>query len=267
MTVDRRILFVPPLWWHYVESLDQATVSANTWVELESDHEARLQEALARIVVCAVKTQPHPDNLARWLNPSEDDDVSYETNLRYLNAGSPSSARLLAVGSLPPAPGRLPPSEEAQGRRVGARQLLQLQLPRRSPQPDYGGRISVGRSRGGRRSQHAVRRFPRPVGSRFRLPDLRRGGTRGAREPGGRCRGCRRGRCRGYGHAVGVRRSPGRGEGDREAAEAAAQRVGGSLVSLNCEEKRTEHEACGEQRTHGGGCQLNPGVASERSSV
>ncbi|XP_032833369.2 HSPB1-associated protein 1 isoform X2 [Petromyzon marinus] len=81
-----QILFVPPLWWHYVESLDQATVSANTWVELESDHEARLQEALARIVVCAIKTQPHPDNMARWLNPSEDDDVSYETNLRYLNA-------------------------------------------------------------------------------------------------------------------------------------------------------------------------------------
>lgn len=95
-----QILFVPPLWWHYVESLDQATVSANTWVELESDHEARLQEALARIVVCAVKTQPHPDNLARWLNPSEDDDVSYETNLRYLNAALralPGSSRSEAV--------------------------------------------------------------------------------------------------------------------------------------------------------------------------
>ncbi|XP_071513292.1 HSPB1-associated protein 1 [Panulirus ornatus] len=39
------VLFVPKQWWHFVENLDFA-VSINTWIELPSDREERIKEAL-----------------------------------------------------------------------------------------------------------------------------------------------------------------------------------------------------------------------------
>ncbi|XP_059823668.1 HSPB1-associated protein 1 homolog isoform X4 [Hypanus sabinus] len=79
------VLFVPRHWWHYVESLDPVTISINSWIELGDDNEARVGEALARTVVCAVKSaDPHTDP-ASWLNTTEGAVTSYETNLHYVN--------------------------------------------------------------------------------------------------------------------------------------------------------------------------------------
>uniref|UniRef100_UPI00358F0BC7 HSPB1-associated protein 1 n=1 Tax=Myxine glutinosa TaxID=7769 RepID=UPI00358F0BC7 len=79
------VLFVPPKWWHDVECLDPINVSSNSWIELSSDKEARVEEALTRTLVCLLKSQDHQDNTDCWLNPTEDEDVTYKTNLRFLN--------------------------------------------------------------------------------------------------------------------------------------------------------------------------------------
>ncbi|XP_007942119.1 HSPB1-associated protein 1 [Orycteropus afer afer] len=80
-----QVLFVPRHWWHYVESVDPVTVSINSWIELEEDHQARVEEAITRILVCALKTAEDPDNTKAWLNPTEVEETSHEINCRYLN--------------------------------------------------------------------------------------------------------------------------------------------------------------------------------------
>ncbi|XP_012862615.2 HSPB1-associated protein 1 [Echinops telfairi] len=80
-----QVLFVPRHWWHYVESIDPVTVSINSWIELEEDHQARVEEAITRVLVCALKTAEDPDNTKTWLNPTEVEDISHEINCRYLN--------------------------------------------------------------------------------------------------------------------------------------------------------------------------------------
>ncbi|XP_017565014.1 HSPB1-associated protein 1 homolog isoform X3 [Pygocentrus nattereri] len=66
-----QVLFVPRHWWHYVESIDPVTVSVNSWIEMEVDDEARVEEALTKTIVCALKTTPSLDNKDNWLNPTE----------------------------------------------------------------------------------------------------------------------------------------------------------------------------------------------------
>lgn len=66
-----QVLFVPRHWWHYVESIDPVTVSVNSWIELEEDHQARVEEAITRTLVCALKTAEDPHNTRAWLNPTE----------------------------------------------------------------------------------------------------------------------------------------------------------------------------------------------------
>ncbi|KAM4697931.1 HSPB1-associated protein 1 [Rhinophrynus dorsalis] len=80
-----QVLFVPRHWWHYVESVDEVTVSINSWIELDSDHEARVAEAVTRMIVCAFKSAEGPSGSPDWLNPTEDEVTSHETNLQYLN--------------------------------------------------------------------------------------------------------------------------------------------------------------------------------------
>ncbi|XP_004373683.2 HSPB1-associated protein 1 isoform X2 [Trichechus manatus latirostris] len=80
-----QVLFVPRHWWHYVESIDPITVSINSWIELEEDHQARVEEAITRMLVCALKTAEDPDNTKAWLNPTEIEETSHEINCRYLN--------------------------------------------------------------------------------------------------------------------------------------------------------------------------------------
>ncbi|KAM8770650.1 HSPB1-associated protein 1 [Rhynchonycteris naso] len=80
-----QILFVPRHWWHYVESIDPVTVSINSWIELEEDHQARVEEAITRLLVCALKTAEDPHNTASWLNPTEVEATSHEVNCHYLN--------------------------------------------------------------------------------------------------------------------------------------------------------------------------------------
>ncbi|KAJ8255437.1 hypothetical protein GJAV_G00204870 [Gymnothorax javanicus] len=93
-----QVLFVPRHWWHYVESLDPLTVSINSWIEMEEDDEARVEEALTRTIVCALKTTPSSDNNDDWLNPTEGSTAltkevkvhegnvtSHDENLHYLN--------------------------------------------------------------------------------------------------------------------------------------------------------------------------------------
>lgn len=66
-----QVLFVPRHWWHYVESLDPVTVSINSWIELEEDHLARVEEAVTRMLVCTLKTAEDPHHPRTWLNPTE----------------------------------------------------------------------------------------------------------------------------------------------------------------------------------------------------
>ncbi|XP_072274013.1 HSPB1-associated protein 1 [Pyxicephalus adspersus] len=80
-----QVLFVPRHWWHYVESVDDITVSVNSWIELDSDHEARVEEAITRMVVCTFKSADHSDRTDNWLNPTEGAVTSHGTNLDYLN--------------------------------------------------------------------------------------------------------------------------------------------------------------------------------------
>ncbi|XP_044294303.1 HSPB1-associated protein 1 isoform X2 [Varanus komodoensis] len=80
-----QVLFVPRHWWHYVESIDPITVSINSWIELEADHEARVEEAITRTLICAIKSTENPDASDSWLNPTEVEVTSHETNLHYLN--------------------------------------------------------------------------------------------------------------------------------------------------------------------------------------
>ncbi|XP_016055421.1 PREDICTED: HSPB1-associated protein 1 isoform X2 [Miniopterus natalensis] len=80
-----QVLFVPRHWWHYVESIDPVTVSINSWIELEEDHQARVEEAITRLLVCALKTAEDPHNTGAWLNPTEVEETSHEVNCCYLN--------------------------------------------------------------------------------------------------------------------------------------------------------------------------------------
>ncbi|XP_077900246.1 HSPB1-associated protein 1 isoform X1 [Ictidomys tridecemlineatus] len=92
-----QVLFVPRHWWHYVESIDPVTVSINSWIELnpdrpydpampfEEDHLARVEEAITRMLVCALKTAEDPHNTRAWLNPTEVEEISHEVNCHYLN--------------------------------------------------------------------------------------------------------------------------------------------------------------------------------------
>ncbi|XP_069886174.1 HSPB1-associated protein 1 isoform X1 [Dipodomys merriami] len=80
-----QVLFVPRHWWHYVESIDPVSVSINSWIELEEDHLARVEEAITRMLVCALKTAENPHNTRAWLNPTEVEKTSHEVNCHYLN--------------------------------------------------------------------------------------------------------------------------------------------------------------------------------------
>ncbi|NXX74055.1 HBAP1 protein, partial [Urocolius indicus] len=80
-----QVLLVPRHWWHYVESIDPITVSINSWIELDADHEARVEEAITRTLVCAIKSAENPSDGDPWLNPTEVEATSHEINLQYLN--------------------------------------------------------------------------------------------------------------------------------------------------------------------------------------
>lgn len=80
-----QVLLVPKHWWHYVESIDPITVSINSWIELDSDHEARVEEAITRTLVCALKSAESSSDGDPWLNPTEVEATSHEVNLQYLN--------------------------------------------------------------------------------------------------------------------------------------------------------------------------------------
>ncbi|XP_042640381.1 HSPB1-associated protein 1 isoform X1 [Tyto alba] len=80
-----QVLLVPRHWWHYVESIDPITVSINSWTELDADHEARVEEAITRMLVCAIKSAENPSDGDLWLNPTEVEATSHKINLQYLN--------------------------------------------------------------------------------------------------------------------------------------------------------------------------------------
>lgn len=47
------VLFVPPGWWHYVESLD-LTVSVNIWLPIVEDHMSRVKEAIVKLIMAGI---------------------------------------------------------------------------------------------------------------------------------------------------------------------------------------------------------------------
>lgn len=61
------VIFIPRHWWHFVRSLD-TSVSINTWIDLESDAQDRLKEAITRLLVCSLKSDSSQDT---WVNPGE----------------------------------------------------------------------------------------------------------------------------------------------------------------------------------------------------
>ncbi|XP_035683540.1 HSPB1-associated protein 1-like [Branchiostoma floridae] len=75
------VLFVPKHWWHYVESLS-TSVAVNSWIEMASDAEDRLQEAVVRLVLLSIKSDA---DQSPWLNPTENV-TSRASNLGYLQA-------------------------------------------------------------------------------------------------------------------------------------------------------------------------------------
>ncbi|XP_071418984.1 HSPB1-associated protein 1 isoform X2 [Pithys albifrons albifrons] len=51
----------------------------------DADHEARVEEAITRTLVCAIKSAENPSDGDLWLNPTEVEPTSHEINLQYLN--------------------------------------------------------------------------------------------------------------------------------------------------------------------------------------
>ncbi|XP_076480177.1 HSPB1 associated protein 1 isoform X4 [Bombus vancouverensis nearcticus] len=47
------VLFVPPGWWHYVESLE-LTVSVNIWLPIITDNISRVKEAIVKLIVTRI---------------------------------------------------------------------------------------------------------------------------------------------------------------------------------------------------------------------
>lgn len=47
------VLLVPKGWWHYVESLDLST-SVNVWLPIAQDNEARVKEAITKLIVAKI---------------------------------------------------------------------------------------------------------------------------------------------------------------------------------------------------------------------
>lgn len=47
------VLFVPPGWWHYVESLG-LTVSVNIWLPVSTDDISRVKEAIVKLIVTKI---------------------------------------------------------------------------------------------------------------------------------------------------------------------------------------------------------------------
>lgn len=80
-----QVLYVPRHWWHYVESVDPVTISVNSWIELEADDVTRVSEAVAKVVVFALKGASSGDNADDWLNPTEERVTSHDENMQYLN--------------------------------------------------------------------------------------------------------------------------------------------------------------------------------------
>lgn len=77
-----QVLCVPPLWWHYVECLEPS-ISINTWIELETDDEKRLEEAITRMLMTGLIPIYEPEN-EEWVNPSENL-VPTEETIGYIN--------------------------------------------------------------------------------------------------------------------------------------------------------------------------------------
>ncbi|XP_066295391.1 HSPB1-associated protein 1-like isoform X2 [Branchiostoma lanceolatum] len=78
------VLFVPKHWWHYVESLT-TSISVNSWIEMASDGEDRLQEAMVRLVLLSIKSDSPCSDQSHWLNPTENV-TSRRSNLGYVQA-------------------------------------------------------------------------------------------------------------------------------------------------------------------------------------
>nr|XP_042699018.1 HSPB1-associated protein 1 isoform X4 [Chrysemys picta bellii] len=51
----------------------------------DADHKARVEEAITRTLVCAIKSAENPSPVDAWLNPTEVEATSHEINLQYLN--------------------------------------------------------------------------------------------------------------------------------------------------------------------------------------
>ncbi|XP_041265222.1 HSPB1-associated protein 1 isoform X3 [Onychostruthus taczanowskii] len=70
------------MWNALILSLSALTLGLN-WQD--ADHEARVEEAITRMLVCAIKSAENPSDGDLWLNPTEVEATSHETNLQYLN--------------------------------------------------------------------------------------------------------------------------------------------------------------------------------------
>jgi len=77
------VLFVPKHWWHFAEAMD-FSISINTWIELQSDVEDKVKEAIVQQKVASICMGiDSTDVLARLLNPNMFEIVT--SSAEYLN--------------------------------------------------------------------------------------------------------------------------------------------------------------------------------------
>ncbi|XP_022084577.1 HSPB1-associated protein 1-like [Acanthaster planci] len=82
------VLFVPKHWWHFVESLE-VSISINSWVDVESDRESRVQEAVTRLLVSILMSNSCGPR--KWVCPTEAI-CSEEVNYSYVRAALQESS-------------------------------------------------------------------------------------------------------------------------------------------------------------------------------
>ncbi|CAH0550028.1 unnamed protein product [Brassicogethes aeneus] len=76
------VLFLPNKWWHYVENLE-TSISLNTWISMEVDHEERINESLIQLIISQFSKDLNKDQQKILLNPNIQDEIQ---NLNFATA-------------------------------------------------------------------------------------------------------------------------------------------------------------------------------------
>ncbi|XP_043854938.1 HSPB1-associated protein 1 isoform X2 [Dromiciops gliroides] len=84
-SVFSKVNVVNPDLKHFPQFLKAQRHMVTLYPGQEEDHQARVEEAITRMLVCAMKAAEDPTNTKAWLNPTEVEGTSHEINCQYLN--------------------------------------------------------------------------------------------------------------------------------------------------------------------------------------